>query len=138
MRRVAEPLQQLPRVSVELTHSPITDEAVATLAKVPGLQILFVSLTAVSDRGIVQLAEAERLVMLGATRTRITDASLAEIAKLPRLRVLLVGFNNITDEGLRYLKDCPALEWVHVVNTQVTPEGIAELQQARPHLHIEH
>lgn len=138
VREVAEKLKELPRVVVDLTGSPITDDSLLSLSEVPHLQVLYLSNTPVTDRGLARLASSDELVMLSATRTAMTDDVLAEIAKLPRLRILLIGFNPITDEGLRHLQQCPSLEWLHVVHTNVTRAGIVELQQARPHLHIEH
>ena len=79
-----------------------------------GLQVLVLTSTRITDRGLLHLAGLSRLQELYLSNTQITDAGLAHFEQLSELRKLLID------------------------GTRVTKSGVAELQKALPDCIIVH
>ena len=65
---------------------------------------LHLNRTAVSDRGLPQLAGLQRLEYLNLYGTRVSDAGLESLAALKRLRTLYVWQTRVSDSGLERLR----------------------------------
>lgn len=92
--------------SLTLNSTGITDASLARIAEsCPGLYILRVSGTSVSDVGVAALTNQPELYELDLARTQITDAALSELSKWPRLQTLSLAGTGISDIGLQSLKD---------------------------------
>jgi beta-lactamase regulating signal transducer with metallopeptidase domain/tetratricopeptide (TPR) repeat protein len=96
---------------LDLTHTRITDEGLATIEKMPRLKVLELhrhpnwhtsqQLTDACLASIARLPELERLSLSG----KITNDGLKQVARLPRLTSLMILSTDITADGLAALRD---------------------------------
>jgi len=82
----------------------------------------------VSDADLDQVAKLERLERLDLSLTRVTDLGLLRLKQLRNVRELNLFFAElITDEGLAVLKDWPQIERLNLRGTKVTDNTLAIL-----------
>ena len=116
----------------------INDVSLGALARIAP-QVLWLDLasTAVSDRGLADVARLPNLTRLHLQHTRVGDGGVALLAKLPRLEYLNLYGTTVTDEGLVPLASLKRLRALYVWETGVTAAGVSRLQAALPRLTIE-
>ena len=132
-------LAALPRFArlkrLSLTRGQVTDASMPTVAKLTGLEELFVWETSgLTDASMEHLEPLRELVELhlsgprlaeraldadgswteGMELPRLGDGLLRAAGTLPKLRTLSVQGHSFTDEGFRQLADHPALRQLHV------------------------
>ena len=90
--------------SLRLDFPPVTDNGLAHLEGLTGLERLYLPFTKVSDAGLVHLKG-------------LTD-----------LRQLSLRGDAITDEGLTHLKELTNLEFLDLDKTRVNGKGLAQLK----------
>lgn len=105
-------------------------ERLAPLA--PSLVWLNLSGTAVTDAGLVHLAQLAQLRRLNLSRTAVTDAGLAQLGGLGALEVLNLYGTGVTDAGLAHLHGLASLTKLYLWETAVSDAGVAALAAARP------
>ena len=127
-------------IQIRLDHTTVHDADLQPLAglKSTPLRINF-SHSDVTDQGLARLCELDGLEQLRLSSPRITDAGLEPLAALKHLRFLHLIDMPITDAGLDHLHALNGLESLYLDGTQVTDEGLARLIKALPgvHLHID-
>lgn len=97
----------------------------------PRLELLRLSLNAISPETLAQLAAQKQLAELALRDVPLTDAQLARLmGGLPQLqRLALRRVNGVSDAGLHALKLAPRLEVLALVEMSITGNGLAGLQQ---------
>jgi hypothetical protein len=85
------------------------------------------SQSAVSGRGLDDLAAYPGLVTLCLASTNLTDADLDILAELPRIEYLFLNNGVFTDASLDRLSRLPKLTMLYVDGAQLTPDGIDAL-----------
>ena len=85
---------------VEINGRQFSDADVLLLREIPGLRVLDLYLTGITDDGVAVLAEFDKLTVLNLSRTQISDRGLSMLEKLPELRKLGVWDTKITKEAL--------------------------------------
>ena len=95
-------------VKVYLHQTPVTDDDLAVLEKLPKLRNLFLGQTKIGDAGLVHLEQATELETLSVNATNLTDAGLKSL------------------EGLKHLKT------LNLQETRVTAAGVAQLRKSLP------
>ena len=150
---------QLPWVRMRFEFGPVetvylvgpktNDDTLAVLGCVPGLRILMLTDTHVTDRGLAQLSEFPELnyISLGSLKTttlnrsrgasvQISDSAtgrgLEALKDLPKLEVIQLIGANTTDADLKSLAKLKRLVFVDLYGTSVTAAGLAELKAALP------
>ena len=144
-------LETMP-TDLNFDDTPITDDALEVLKRIPNLQSLSLKDTGITDAGLTHLKGLSNLKKLYLHRSRYydyrrarfeargltTDIGLAQLKQLNSLQELrLDGCKQITDAGLVHLKGLRNLKELKVYHTQVTKAGIAELKKALPGCVIE-
>jgi hypothetical protein len=82
----------------------VTDDVLAAIAGLRGLERLSLSETTVTDDGIAALKHLRRLRILMLNRTCVGDEGLAALSGLTRLLWLELNETNVTDAGLLNLR----------------------------------
>jgi len=141
-------------VSVDLRASWASDSDVAALAVLPYLTRLDLSLTRISDHGLLELKGAtaitdlnlcyaelitdaglsamkgwKRLKRLNLRGTKVTDATLQHLAVVSSLESLDIGYAQITDVGLDLITSLPNLKELTIGGNKLTDNGIQPLRQ---------
>lgn len=145
-------LREIQALFLNLTNTPVKDDAMPDLARLPNLKVLNVIVTRVSDRGLKLIAASRDLRLLKLNRTKITDdglealqemlslrflylgetsltdAAMPHLAKLPQLEAIKLSRLPISDDGLRYLSEMPRLRYLALDGTAVTDAGLKHLE----------
>jgi hypothetical protein len=104
-----------------------TDADLAVLRSLPNLKGVNLDLGQITDEGMRDVVQLEKLWYLSLDRTLITDNGLARIGSLKNLRGVYISHTRITDEGLRHLKALPNLERLDLSGTKITDAGLAHI-----------
>ncbi len=111
-------------VWVELGRSKVTDEGLATIAKMPNLERLHLENTAVTDAGMDQLAGLAHLEYLNLYATKVTDAGVMKLSGIKSLKKIFLWQTAVTKDGAKKLEAAiPGL----VVNIGLSESEIAKL-----------
>ena len=109
------------------------------LSDTPGLEILDLSRSSITDHGLAHLTKLRTLREFWLTSCDdITDDGLVHVAQLPGLNALSVAGTPITDAGLAHLHRLNTLTSLDVRGTRVTRAGITSLEKAIPGITIYH
>lgn len=90
---------------LSLARTAITDASLIHVARLPNLERLDLSGTAVTSRGLAALADHAALRALVLTATAVDDAALATVASLPRLERLAVWRTPWSADATRVLAE---------------------------------
>jgi hypothetical protein len=120
-----------------LDGTPITD---AALAVAPGAALveLYVSFTAVGDRGLAVLDALPQLAALGVGHTQIGDAGIERITRLAELHTLVLSSAHVAPGSLARLARLRVLERLYLDQTHADDATIAALAPARETLRVLH
>lgn len=104
-----EKLQWLKKASrqiirLDLSHSPVDDDMLAVLEKLPHLQYLSLHHTALKGHGLKALKGAEWLQVLNIYATEVGDEALQNLHELPRLKDIYVWQSAVSEAGIQALK----------------------------------
>ena len=86
--------------------------------------------SAITDTGLVQIAELKNLKRLDLNRTAITDAGVAKLAALQGLEYLNLYGTKVTDASLEPLKQISSLRKVYLWQTAVTTNALADFEKS--------
>ncbi|MBB73083.1 MAG: hypothetical protein CMJ75_01075 [Planctomycetaceae bacterium] len=112
-----------------LADSPISDQAMASLNRLPNLKNLFLQRTQVTGTGaehLLGLSQLERLVL---SECPVDDRGLAAVARLDSLKVLLLNDTRVSDAGVRHIGNMATLVDLDLSGTQVTNQAILTLSK---------
>lgn len=112
---------------VELRGEKVTDE---TLAEVlPGMRsinVLRISSSKVTDRGLVPLAGLSQVTSLTLDCPQLTDAGLEHVAAITQLGFLQLQTPEITDAGLAKLAPLKNLKGLTLQRGRLSPEALSQ------------
>lgn len=94
------------------------------------------SATKVTDQAVAQLAAAKDLKLIRLAETAVTDASIDTLVKLPALESINLYGTKVTDAGVSKLASMPNLKRLYLWKTAVSPEAIKALQEKLPKCEI--
>jgi Leucine-rich repeat (LRR) protein len=115
-------------VGVNLHASWVTDSDLAELAKLPALTKLDLSMTRITDRGLIELKAASNLTEINLYYAElVSDQGIAVVKSLPHLKRLNLRGTKMTDSTLQLLNHLTGLESLDIGFAQVTDSGIAQL-----------
>jgi serine/threonine protein kinase len=114
---------------LDFLDTPLSDQGLAAVGRLKGLQSLNVVGTEVSDQGFRQL-DLPNLGGLSLARSKITDKGVSYIASLlRRIRWLSLQDTKVTDNGLTYLIDLNSLATLKLNRSQVTDNGMTRIKR---------
>jgi Leucine Rich repeat len=122
---------------LRLDAAPISDAALA-VEPGPKLVELYLSHTAVGDRGLELLDRLPHLAALGLGHTRIGEPTLARIARLGELHTLVLSKVPAAPEALARLGALRLLERLYLDQTQADDRVVAALAASRDALRVLH
>src|SRR5215471_4538214 len=115
-------------IAVDLHASWVTDSDMAALAALPALARLDLSMTRLSDRGLLELKTAPSLTDINLYYAElISDQGIAFLKGWKRLKRLNLRGTKITDSTLQFLNGLTSLEALDIGFAQVTDSGLAQL-----------
>jgi uncharacterized membrane protein len=98
----------------------------------PQLVTVDLSATKVTDQAVAQLAGAKNLRLIRLAETGITDAAIDTLLKLPSLESINLYGTKVTDTGVSKLSALPNLKRLYLWQTAVTPAAIKALKEQLP------
>ena len=126
--------QMLKRLSVlhsleelYLSEVQVGDSRLEHLAGLPNLQVLTLSGTLVTDKGMRSIGELASLQELSLTDTRIGGEGLKHLHSLTNLKRLWLHETRVDDAGLKSLRRLVNLRELSLGQTQVSSEGLRHL-----------
>ena len=123
-------------IAIVLYKTDVTDDWVrrnaAEMKKHP-VQLLNFSSTGITDDAVAQLAEMESLGMLYLAGTSITDQSMSAIRKMPNLTYINLMNTSVTADGISQLGDHPSLRNMEITGDVLTDETVTHIN-AMPRL----
>ncbi len=102
----------------------------------PQLVTVDLSATKVTDQAVAQLASAKNLRLIRLAETGITDAAIDTLLKLPSLESINLYGTKVTDAGVSKLSSMPNLKNLYLWETAVTPEAVKALKEKLPSCEI--
>lgn len=113
------------------------DEHLAKLQPVlPAMVSLDMSHTSVTDEGVKALASAAKLKSLRLAETKVTDAALETLSKLPELESLNLYGTQVTNQGVLKLSNLQGLRKLYLWQTQVDEKALQTLREKLPDCEI--
>ncbi len=125
-------LPGLARLDLSLTR--ITDQGLLrlkNLARITELNLFYAEL--ITDEGVAAIRGWKKLERLNLRGTKITDNTLAMLAGMPSLVSLDAGYAEITDAGLRHLATLSSLRELAIGGNKLNEVGL-EVLHALPKL----
>jgi hypothetical protein len=109
------------------------DAELAKLGPVlPSMVSLDLSHTRVTDSGVRILASATNLKSLRLAKTEVTDAALPLLAGLPQLESLNLYGSKVTNEGIQQLASLTGLKKLYLWQSKVDAAGVSALKEKLP------
>ncbi len=113
---------------VDLHGSWVTDTDLRKLLQFPALSFLDLSLTRITDQGMLELKDLPGVVELNLYYCEyVTDEGMAAIKDWKKLKRLNVHGAKISDTTLDHISGIPTLESVNVGSANVTDVGVERL-----------
>ncbi len=116
--------------TISLVGNRVTNAQIANLRTLTGLRGLDLSYTSVTDRGLDQLRNLDKLTQIWMYDIEMSDNGFMVFDNFQQLEFLKIDGANITNRSLpriKALKD--SLRWLHISETGITREGILELRR---------
>jgi hypothetical protein len=99
---------------------------------IPHLVTVDLSATRITDQAVAKLAPAKNLKMIRLAETGITDAAMDSLLKIPSLESINLYGTKVTDAGVSKLSAMPNLKRLYLWQTAVSPEAIKALKEKLP------
>jgi hypothetical protein len=87
-------------VWLNVSHTRITDQQMAGIARLDNLRVLYLNNTAITDSGLSQVTRLPELRMLSLVGTHITDQSIPTFLQLKNLTNLFLFQSSLSQEGI--------------------------------------
>lgn len=94
------------------------------------------SATKVTDQAVAQLVGAKQLRLIRLAETGITDAALDSLLKIPSLESINLYGTKVSDAGVAKLAAMPNLKRLYLWQTAVTPATVEALKKKLPECEI--
>jgi Leucine-rich repeat (LRR) protein len=126
LRRIAS-LKAGKLILLDLMHTQITDDGLAELSQLKGLEWLFLGGNRITDAGLEQVAKLADLENLWLDDSQVTDAGIAHLRSLRKLDELSLDRTSVTGACLEDLAAMGSLRVLDLRETKVQGEGLAQL-----------
>lgn len=103
---------------------------------IPQFVTVDLSATKITDQAVAQLVSSKNLRLIRLAETGITDASIDTLLKIPTLESINLYGTKVTDAGVSKLSAMKNLKNLYLWQTAVTPETIKALQEKLPNCKI--
>jgi Leucine-rich repeat (LRR) protein len=129
-------LTKLKHLSINLKRPDIfSDEDLACLARLKGIEWLQIGPREFSDLGIGYLRNLTEMERLGIGGPDLTDEGLVYFGNMGKLNHLTINDGQITDAGLRNLEGLKAIGYLNIGSRQrFSPAALQHLRQQLPNL----
>jgi Leucine-rich repeat (LRR) protein len=116
-------------VDLAASRTPADEKLARAVLRLPRLEVLRLSLNAISDETLAQLAAQKRLIELVLRDIPLTDAQIGRLlGNLPRLqRLALRRVSGVSDAGLDALASLGQLEVLALVEMDISGKALAKL-----------
>ncbi len=114
---------------IMLDQCPVADEDLRFLQQTPGLRILGLRATKVTDAGTKNLTYVANLQKLDLSDTGLTDIGLEVLQNLSGLQELVIAGTSISDSGVSRLAGLKNLTLLDVSGTKLTDASIVTLSE---------
>lgn len=116
-------------VFVNLRGTKVSDDHLRALGKLPALENLDLTDTAITGNGLAHLKALTGMRYLGLWNTRVDDAGLEHLKGMTRMWALILDGTQVTDRGLEHLAGMTEMEeWLGLGETRVTDSGLKCLE----------
>ena len=122
-------IREIQVLFLDLSGTPLQDEALLDLARLPNLHVLNVTRTQLTNRGLKLITASPDLRLLSLNRTQITDDGLEVLAEMPSLRLIYLGDTALTDAGLKHLAKLRQLEAIQLSRLPISDNGLKLLSE---------
>lgn len=112
---------------VSITARTITDETAPKLESFGSLKSLGLAGSPLGDQGLASLGKLPELESLSLENSQVSDAGLSNLRELKQLRELNLAQCQITDAGLEPLSNLTALTMLNLNDTQLHGAGLSHL-----------
>jgi Leucine-rich repeat (LRR) protein len=124
-----EYLSELKNVRIlDLGNTGVTGHGLRHVARMTGLQCLWLDETLIDDHSLACLANLKQLRLLSLRRTRIDWSGLAHVGRLPHLEDLSLSSTSVTNESLSSLAGLPCLQTLRLNQTPISAQGVERLR----------
>lgn len=121
-------LKDLELTGLGIDYIKLTDEDVASLAKLDSLRILVFSRVDVTDANLDKISTMKNLHTLVLQSSKVSDSGLAKLVSLPNLTKLSVGgMAQVNDDSVEVLLKIPHLKALSIGKTGITANGALRL-----------
>ncbi len=120
-------IREIQALFLGVSKTPISDDAMPDLARLPNLRVLNAAATPLTDRGLKLIAESRDLRLLKLNRTRITNDGLEPLREMPSLRLVYLGDTDLTNDALPHLAKMPQLEAIKLTALPINDESLKTL-----------
>ena len=110
--------------------------ALETVARIPQIEKLVLSVCKVSDSDLKLISEMPEIDLLVINDTDVTDDGIRHLANLPLVSLDLTGLS-ITDECVPYLANIGSLRQVTISSNTLSADAQRELANANPNCKIQ-
>jgi Leucine Rich repeat len=125
-------LRHLPLRALDITHTDVTDKAMADVAAFPLEDLRMACCERLSLFGFMRLQGARLTVLNASSNSWLRDMALVALRGMP-MRRLSLAHCDVTGDGLRYLADS-SLERLDLSGTEVSDDTLALIP--RSHLRV--
>jgi hypothetical protein len=108
--------------------SSFTDDHVAELVQLAGIEIVGLENSQVSDLSLESLSKLESLQVLDIDGTVVTDRGISQFRVHPNLQILWAEQCEISDKCVPALLTCKKLAYVSLMDTLLTDSGFDQLE----------
>lgn len=113
-----------------INYPQFSDQDLADLAKFKdNIVQMKIGRSAITDKGLADIATFPNLLKLHLEHTKVTDAGLAQLKDHARLSYINLFGVDVTDAGIAALSEIPTLKNIYVYETKVTGEGVEQAKQ---------
>ncbi|MBS0210496.1 MAG: hypothetical protein JSS27_16250 [Planctomycetes bacterium] len=121
---------------IDMRFNVVGNEQLKQLSTMPGVRVLQIAGSGVTDAGLIYLKKLGELEELHLVGSEITDAGLAELAEIGTLKRLFIVSGGISDKGVDALLKMKNLQMLSLPWAQISAEGWARLEKGLPHLTV--
>ncbi len=130
-------LEQLQKLKyLKLFEVPFPRESVASLAKLPELESVYLSAPLLPE-DLAVLGSMTNLKSLTLPGTKLTGEGLKHLTQLKELEHLEADMKLLRDEDMTCFMELPGLRYLDLSNSQVTAEGVAKFRAERAEVTVE-
>lgn len=122
--------------SVDMRFNVVGDEQLKQLSSMPGVRVLQIAGSGVTDAGLVYLKKLGELEELHLVGSEITDAGLVHLAEIKTLKRLHIVSAGITDKSIDSLLKLKQLQMLSLPWSQITAQGWGRLEAGLSSLQI--